>query len=911
MRRVVGNFDGDEISFYVSPAGNDGNPGTLAAPFATLPRAQQAVAAIRADMHKDISVYLRGGTYPLTSTLALGDGDSGSNGYYVNYRAYNGEAPVISGGVAITGWTPYDSVKNIWRAPAPSLQTRQLYVNGARATRARNATLPGAVIERITAWGVSYHTTDTSIQGWPNPTEIELAFNGFLQGAGKGGVWTHNRCSVQSVQPATGFGAPFSGDWAPGVGDGIDVVAGDFTGDRKSDMLVHWQSAPATVEYDVFPSAGAVFTAAGNWLPQAGATQRRRVGDFNGDGRDDLLLDYPDPSSPVGFRHAVELSNGASGFGAPGSGYWAQGAGDGIDVVVGDFNGDRKSDLLIYWQDPSAAYRYDVFLSNGADFVYSANWVPGAGASKRRIVGDFNGDGRDDLMLDYPDASLPTGFRHQVLMSTGASFSGPGSGAWLQGAGDGIDVVSGDFNGDHKSDVLIYWQSGASTYRYDVSLSNGSDFVYSGGWLAFGPSKRRIVGDYDGDGIDDLMVDAFDGANVLHHRVFLSDGGQGTNITLKGCRFRPYGLPDFVDNAMAWLDAPGEWYHDVAAGYLYYIPRPGETMASAEVIAPRLEKLVEATGAHHIQLTGLTFAYATWLGPNGNDGLTNLQADSIIKADGTSADIQGNVAMHGVYGMTFERDVFTHLGGTGLTFDGASRYVLVRGNRMFDISGSGVRLGAFQSAVPDPAAQDNHFYIADNYVHDVAVEYLGSVGVLSGYTFSTAITHNELANLPYSGISLGWGWGSRALTSGNEISFNHIHDVVRTLSDGGAIYTNGILGTSWSDATRVTGNYVHDQVNDYGLLYHDDGSTWIETSSNVIGAGRQYWIVLKNAHLSIHDNYTSLTAMLNMTGPNSNGTNTVDVTLSNNQTGLSTWPSAATAVIGAAGLEPAYRDLLN
>jgi len=270
------------------------------------------------------------------------------------------------------------------------------------------------------------------------------------------------------LSSGTAFGAAGSGPWSR-YGNGSDVMAGDFNGDAKTDMLVYWPSGlpPTGYNYDVGLSTGSDFSGAGNWAPNSGATKRRLIGDFNGDGRDDLLLDYPDPSSPVGFRHGVLLSNGSTGFNAAGSGFWAQGYGDGDDVVVGDFNGDGRTDLLIYWQ--YTTYRYDVILSNGTDFVYSANWAPTAGASTRRVIGDFNGDGRDDLMLDSPDASLPTGFRHQVLLSNGTSaFDAAGSGAWALGAGNAADIVAGDFSGDGKSDLLIYSQSGATTYNYDV-----------------------------------------------------------------------------------------------------------------------------------------------------------------------------------------------------------------------------------------------------------------------------------------------------------------------------------------------------------------------------------------------------------------------------------------------------------
>ena len=90
-------------------------------------------------------------------------------------------------------------------------------------------------------------------------------------------------------------------------------------------------------------------------------------------------------------------------------------------------------------------------------------------------------------------------------------------------------------------------------------------------------------------------------------------------------------LPSYIENAFELLDEPGEWYLDRAADTLYHIPRPGEDMATAEVIAPAVEKLVELQGTpdrpvHHIVFEGLTFADATWLRPS-EIGHADVQAN--------------------------------------------------------------------------------------------------------------------------------------------------------------------------------------------------------------------------------------------------------------------------------------------
>ncbi len=146
--------------FWVAPAGSDRNPGTEAAPFATLARAQLAT---RHAPGPD-TVTLRGGTYRLTRPLRLDPRDSD-----VTWQAAQGESPVLSGGVPVTGWSQLPNGQ--WRAPAGKLDARQLYVGGVRAARASG--VPPALVRTPTG----YTTADGSTLGWRNPQDVELVYD--------------------------------------------------------------------------------------------------------------------------------------------------------------------------------------------------------------------------------------------------------------------------------------------------------------------------------------------------------------------------------------------------------------------------------------------------------------------------------------------------------------------------------------------------------------------------------------------------------------------------------------------------------------------------------------------------------------------------------------------------------------
>ncbi|MFC8672603.1 hypothetical protein ACFUEN_08000 [Streptomyces griseorubiginosus] len=124
-----------QATYYVAPDGSDSNSGTISAPFKTLQHARDVVRTVNGNMTGDINVLLRGGTYPVGSTIDFTSTDSGTNGHHVVYSAYPGEKPVLDAGVQVSGWTQHSG--NIWKATLNrDDKLRALYVNGKRAQMA-------------------------------------------------------------------------------------------------------------------------------------------------------------------------------------------------------------------------------------------------------------------------------------------------------------------------------------------------------------------------------------------------------------------------------------------------------------------------------------------------------------------------------------------------------------------------------------------------------------------------------------------------------------------------------------------------------------------------------------------------------------------------------------------------------
>jgi len=141
---LLDSDDGDSKSehhIWVSPSGDDANSGAFHAPFKTIARAQIEARKLTS-LNTDIVVNIKDGIYRLDKTLEFDTLDSPKDGYTLTYRAVDGNASIY-GSKTIDSWSLCDKDKNIYCANAKGVNSRQFYVDGARATRARTKEYPG------------------------------------------------------------------------------------------------------------------------------------------------------------------------------------------------------------------------------------------------------------------------------------------------------------------------------------------------------------------------------------------------------------------------------------------------------------------------------------------------------------------------------------------------------------------------------------------------------------------------------------------------------------------------------------------------------------------------------------------------------------------------------------------------
>lgn len=366
----------------------------------------------------------------------------------------------------------------------------------------------------------------------------------------------------------------------------------------------------------------------------------------------------------------------------------------------------------------------------------------------------------------------------------------------------------------------------------------------------------------------------------------------------------------FLVNALEFVSKPGEWYIDPAAGRLYLIPPAGADVATMQVELPRLTVLLAVGNSldapvQDLTFKGLRFSYTTWMGASSSEGYASQQSGAYLK--GASAhypadplkscregcpefeaqrnewmQIPASVQVAAAARIHFEDDVFAHLGqyalgigndasanvtGVGL---GASDITVTR-SVFTDNAGGAIEAGGVSRDAHHPreARQTNRqIVISNNRIHAVSKVYRDHTAILSTYVLGAVILHNDISDVPYDAIDIGYGWGIedpggnanyRVRLHGYDwkenqvydtatthrdvvVASNRIHGAKRYFQDGGAIYN-----LSASPGTLITENYIFDNNKMIGL-YLDEGSRYLVLRRNVVEGAECEWLNVNTVH---------------------------------------------------------------
>jgi len=336
--------------------------------------------------------------------------------------------------------------------------------------------------------------------------------------------------------------------------------------------------------------------------------------------------------------------------------------------------------------------------------------------------------------------------------------------------------------------------------------------------------------------------------------------------------------PFYITGSKQLLDQPGEWFYDRRQGKIYYMPRQGESITTAEAEIPMLETLVNVEGntdniVKNISFEGITFCHTTWIRPE-LYGHVPLQAGMFLteayklrpqmeREDNHKLDNQGwlgkakaAIIINGGESINFNNCIFTHLGGNGIDYNYACKNGKTENCTFTDIAMNAYVCGSFS-----PASLETHIVydpkdsrevcegnsISKCTINNIGNEDWGCCAITAGYVAEQKITDNIITDVPYSAISLGWGWNRhKSCMHDNYVAGNKITFYGKHCYDCAGIYTLGNQPGTIIEKNSVTQiykpSYVHDP-NHWFYLYTDEGSSNITVRNNHTEAEK----FLKNA----------------------------------------------------------------
>ena len=310
--------------------------------------------------------------------------------------------------------------------------------------------------------------------------------------------------------------------------------------------------------------------------------------------------------------------------------------------------------------------------------------------------------------------------------------------------------------------------------------------------------------------------------------------------------------PCYLDNVYDALDTPGEWYLSRSDGRLIYLPYEDETLENCKVVAPKALQLLKLVGDPGSQATvewitfkDIEFRHTDWAQPNeahvDKDTAWHDPTRSVYRqgrmdtgsATQADCDISGAIFLKGARNCNFVGCTIANVGWYGVELGDGCRSVALRGCEIADLGGGGVKLNGACYDDHTPLLENGNNQITDCHIHHGGRVFCAATGIHCMHSFGNRFSHNDIHDLYYTGISIGWQWNFKpSICRDNGVEYNHIHHLGSgMLSDMGGVYTLGI-----QSGTVIRNNHIHDiEAATYGAwcIYPDEGSSHLLIENNV------------------------------------------------------------------------------
>jgi beta-glucuronidase len=355
----------------------------------------------------------------------------------------------------------------------------------------------------------------------------------------------------------------------------------------------------------------------------------------------------------------------------------------------------------------------------------------------------------------------------------------------------------------------------------------------------------------------------------------------------------------WVQNAYELLNTPGHFYLDSSHSTIYYVPRPGEDLATADVEAPVLQTLVQGSGTaasplSDISFSGLTFAYTTWLDPALPTGYAEGQAGWHITGDNltevTMADLTKTPGGFGWTTTAISSSTAARSPTSAWSDSNSSRAARTPQSSAIGSLTSGATRCRSAASIPLIGIHRWGDQVSGNTLRDNVITFAGqvyrsAVGVFLGYTTGTTVTHNAIGQLPYTAISVNLGWEGTTY-SGATITYNEICQDMGVLDDGGVLYAQ----LPMTSPSVMKYNYLHDEKTTGGApLYLDSTAGNWTAQYNVLQTGESTSRNIQNCcgvaaqHNTVQYNYSNASGAVHGTPDPTN-------TVTDNYDNLSVFP---------------------